>query len=339
MLKFIERIFQWLQSETLRLLILAGVILLIWGTVAPVGTLVWWLHQGTEILGLNQETINLPLSDRSGELTSLAKINCYIVFLPGVGDFSADQLTKGEKFFLDRLEQIQPNCAIVQDVFPYSAANLGLGGNRLLAPLWRAVENADGWLKNANVLIKIRNLWRFAISTDNRYGPIYNQGTAKALVERMNAAHPLPNSQQQPLKVILIGSSGGAQVALGAADYLDRWLNAQLIVVSVGGSFDGESGFDVAHHVYHLRGDRDWVEDITAILFASRWPWTVASPFNQAALQGRYTVVRSGPHTHDGKEGYFGTAVSNYKTSYAELTLQKVNQLPIWSSIKRGTEN
>ncbi len=87
----------------------------------------------------------------------------------------------------------------------------------------------------------------------------------------------------------------------------------------------------MVHHIYHLRGESDWVEDITAILFASRWSWTVASPFNQARLQGRYTVISSGPHTHDGKEGYFGTAsVGTNKTSYAELTLEKVNQLPIW---------
>lgn len=328
MLQFIKRILQRLQGETLKLLVLAGVILLVSGIFAPVGTLVWWLSQSAESLGLNKnQTKNLPQGDRSGGVAKSTKIDCYIVFLPGVGDFSADQLTPGEEFFLNRLVQLHPNCVAVRDVFPYSAANESLGGERLLAPLWRAANKA-----NADIPIKIRNLWRFAISADPRYGPIYNQGIATAIVERMNAAHPIPQSNNQPLKLILMSTSGGTQVALGAVSYLDQWLNPQLIVVSVGGSFDGESGFEAVDHVYHLQGRRDWVEDISRIVFASCWNWTIGSPFNQARQRGRYSVVSSGPHTHDGPEGYFGTAsVEASKTTYVELTLEKVNQLPIWS--------
>lgn len=339
MLKFIQWILLWLKGETLKLLILAGVILLGWGTLAPVGTLVWWLRQGAESLGLNtnDKTKNLPGDNSSRRVTKSAKIDCYIVFLPGVGDFSANELTPGEEFFLNRLEQLHPNCVTVRDVFPYSVANESLGGDRLLAPLWGAAEKADGWLKNADILIKIRNLWRFAISADERYGPVYNLGIAEAIVDRMNAAYPIARSHQQPLKLILIGTSGGAQVALGAVSYLDRWLNAQMIVVSVGGCFDGNTGFEEVNHVYHLQGRRDWVEDITSIVFASRWRWIVGSPFNQARQQGLYTVVSSGPHVHDGPEGYFGKAfVGNSKTTYVELTLQTVNQLPIWSEKNRS---
>ncbi|MUG94463.1 hypothetical protein F7734_19610 [Scytonema sp. UIC 10036] len=334
MLRFIQQILLRVQGDTLKLLILAGVLLLAWGTLAPVGTLIWWLQEGAEILGLKNpdqtKKLTPDVNPSSGDTRS-AKINCYIVFLPGVGDFSANQLTPGEEFFLDRLEQLHSNCVTVRNVFPYSAANESLGGQRFLSPLWRAVNEADGWLKNADVLIKIRNLWRFAISADERYGSVYNQGIATAVVDRMNAAYPISRSQP-PLKLILIGTSGGAQVSLGAVSYLENWLNAKLIVVSVGGSFDGNTGFETVDHVYHLQGDRDWVEDVARFLFASRWPITVASPFNQARQQGRYTVVSSGPHAHDGPEGYFGTApVEGKKTSYVELTVQKVNQLPIWS--------
>lgn len=333
MLRFIQQILLRLQGETLKLLVLAGVLLLVWGTLAPVGTLIWWLREGAESLGLKNQDQTKKLSlgaNRSGGGARSAKINCYIVFLPGVGDFSANQLTPGEEFFLNRLEQLHSNCVTVRDVFPYSAANESLGGQRFLSPLWRAAEDADGWLKNADILIKIRNLWRFAISADERYGSVYNQGIATAIVDRMNAAYPISRSQQ-PLKLILIGTSGGAQVSLGAVSYLENWLNAKLIVISVGGDFDGNTGFETVDHVYHLQGHQDWVEDVARFLFASRWPVTVGSPFNQAQQQGRYTVVSSGPHAHDGPEGYFGTApVEGRKTSYVELTVQKVNQLPIW---------
>ncbi|MBW4424839.1 MAG: hypothetical protein KME50_10390 [Nostoc desertorum CM1-VF14] len=328
------QILLWLQSGTLRLLVLAGIILLAWGTFAPVGTLVWWLSQSSESLGIKKyPTKKLLRDNRLLKVDKSKDIDCYIVFLPGVGDFSANQLTPGEEFFLNKLEQIHRNCVTVRDVFPYSAANESLGGQRLLAPLWSAAEKADGLFSNTDVLIKIRNLWRFAISADDRYGHIYNLGIANAIVDRMNAVYPLSKRPKQGLKMILVGTSGGVQVALGAVPDLDHWLNAQLIVVSIGGDFDGEKGFDKVDHVYQLVGSRDWIEDISQIVFASRWPITVGSPFNQARLQGRYTVIKTGPHAHSGSQGYFGTTtIGQSQTTYVELTFEKVNQLPIWSN-------
>lgn len=335
MLDLIGRILTLLKGSSLKLLTLAGVILLVWGTLAPVGTLVWWVSEGAESLGLTKkQQKKLTSSDHSNPVTESSSINCYIVFLTGVGDFSANQLTPGEEVFLNRLEQEHLNCVTVRDVFPYSAANVSLGGERLLTPLWRFADEAEGWLSMADVLIKIRNLWRFAISADDRYGPVYNQGIALAIMNRMQAAHPIPKSSNRPIKLILMGTSGGAQVALGAAPYLDEWLDAQLLVVSLGGVFAGTDGFNAVERVYHLQGSRDWIEDIGSIVFPSRWYWTVASPFNQARQQGHYTVHNSGPHAHDGPTGYFGQKFVKAGNTYVDLTLQKVNQLPIWSSQK-----
>ena len=330
MLELIGRILFWLRGGSLKLLTLAGIILLISGTFSPVGTLIWWLSQEAESLGL---TNNPPkrLQTSSGANPKSSKINCYIVFLPGVGNFSTDQLTSGEALFVDRLVQSHPNCVGVRDIFPYSAANEGLGGERLLAPLWRFANEAEGWLDMADIFIKIRNLWRFAISADNRYGLIYNQGIATAIIDRMNTAHPIP-SNRKPFKIILIGTSGGAQVALAAAPDLDRWLDTQIVIISLGGVFAGKDGFNAAERVYHLRGRQDWIENIGSIVFPSRWPWTVGSAFNQARQQGNYTVSISGPHAHDGPTGYFGEKlVGATGVSYLDLTLQQVNQLPIWS--------
>jgi len=322
-----------MRGDTLKLFVMAGILLLIWGTVAPIGTLVWWLSQSAESLGLKkQEPRRLQASNPAVAKPAKRTIDCYIVYLPGVGDFSANQLAAGEEFFLNRLEQLHPNCVTVRDVFPYSAANEDLGGERFLAPVWKAAEKADGWFKNANVLIKIRNLWRFAIAADDRYGVVYGRGIAAAVIDRMNAVYPIPQSPKQPINLILLGTSGGVQVALGAVPYLHDRLPVKLTVVSAGGAFDGEAGFNTVEQVYHLKGQRDWVEGIPRIVFSSRWSWTVGSPFNQAKQQGRFHFLESGNHTHDGDQGYFGQAiVDGTKITYAELTLQHVNQLPIWS--------
>ena len=118
MLKLIERILQWFRGGSLKLLTLVVLILLIWGTLSPVGTLVWWLSQGAESLGFKKnQPKRLPPSNGSNPVAKSLQINCYIVFLPGVGDFSGDQLTSGEAFFLDRLVEAHPNCVAVRDVF------------------------------------------------------------------------------------------------------------------------------------------------------------------------------------------------------------------------------
>lgn len=329
MLRILVKLIFWLRGGSLKLLTIALLILLVWGTLSPVGTLIWWADEGVKLLGLKNNPKIISISPTTS-ISKSSQLNCYIVFLPGVGDFSANQLTSGEELFLDSLVAAHPSCIAVSDVFPYSAANESLGGKRVLAPLWNFADRAQGWLAISNVVIKIRNLWRFAISADPRYGPIYNQGIATAIIERMNAQQPIPEKPQ----IILLGTSGGVQVALGAADYLKRRLEADIVVVSLGGVFAGTNGFKVSDRVYHLHGEFDWVENIGAIVFPSRWRWSVASPFNQARLQNRYTVASSGAHAHDGAEGYFGENLNNKGVTYVDLTLQQVNQLPIWSAKK-----
>ena len=329
MLRILVKLIFWLRGGSFKLLTIALIILLVWGTLSPVGTLIWWADEGVQLLGLKTNPKVMSTSPNTS-ISKSSQLNCYIVFLPGVGDFSANQLTSGEELFLDSLVAAHPNCIAVSDVFPYSAANESLGGKRVLAPLWNFADRAQGWLAISNVVIKIRNLWRFAISADPRYGPIYNQGIATAIIERMNAQQPIPENPQ----IILLGTSGGVQVALGAADYLKRDLEADIVVVSLGGVFAGTNGFKVSDRVHHLHGEFDWVENIGAIVFPSRWRWSVASPFNQARLQNRYTVASSGAHAHDGAEGYFGENLNNKGVTYVDLTLQQVNQLPIWSAKK-----
>lgn len=335
MLQRLKQILSGIQSGTAKLLLLVAIILLAWGTLAPIGTLVWWINQDSESLARKNRSRSLPSPEEPDADTQT--IDCYIVFFTGVGDFSANQLAPGEEAFLDRLVSKHPNCVAVRNVFPYSATNKSLGGRRILAPLWEFAEEADGWLENTDVLIKIRNLWRMALSIDDRYGPVYNQGIATAVIEQMDAVHPIPSPSLPPFKLILIGTSGGAQVALGAADYLDQWVKAQLIVVSIGGDFSGSEGFDAVEQVYHLEGRKDWIADISSILFPPRWTWTISSPFNRAKQQGRFTSIVSGPHEHNGAMGYFGqTPVTGESDTYLDLTVQIVNQLPIWSTSENG---
>jgi hypothetical protein len=319
-----------LKGTTVKLILLTGGLLGLWGMFAPVTTIVWWLDQTAESLGFADDDEPEILRQASVE-TSPSNINCYIVFLPGVGNFSPDEIAEGEAYFIEQLAARHANCVAVRDVFPYSVVNQDLDDQTFLAPLWEAAKESDGVL--GGVLIQVRNLWRFAISADDRYGPVYNLSIARTIIERMNAAHPIAGrtGPNRPINLILVSTSGGTQVALGTTAHLREWINARLTVISIGGAFEGRVGFEEADHVYHFYGDRDWITTLPRVIFPARWPWVVGSPVNRAKRQERYTTCLVGSQEHSGSEGYFGDAIAFNNISYVEKTIEQVDQLPIWS--------
>jgi hypothetical protein len=316
-------------SDTGKLLGALGLFFIGWGTIAPISTLSWWAEEGN---GLANQRPDLSHDDAAADPPS-----CYIVFLTGVGDMDAQELADGEAVFLDRLEENLPACIVVRDVFPYSAVSEDIGGQPLFSWLWEiSRSNEDSAVDPAGLVLQMRNLWRVALSADGRYGRAYNRGTASTIVERMHDTHPIPETLESPLQLVLMGTSGGAQVALGAVDALKEWLSADVTVMSFGGVFDGQSGFNRAAQVYHFHGTEDLVDNVGSLMFPSRWRWAWISPFNRARRSERYQAISSGPHEHDGDRGYFGEdpIADDGDQTYLDLTVDEVLNLPIWESLE-----
>ncbi len=317
-------------GDTAKLMGSLGLFFMVWGTIAPVSTLSWWFEKG----GSDLEERLAELQDtQQGSSDADAPRRCYVVFLAGVGNTSDQALADGETDLLDEIEATHPSCIAVREVFPYSASTANIGGQAVFDWLWELDQSSDTSFSLARIILQMRNLWRVAISADGRYGEIYNQGIAVTILEQMNEAQSLPNHEtgEEPLRLILMGTSGGVQVALGAIPWLQETLMSDITVVSFGGVFDGTDGFRSADRVFHFRGEADWTEDIGGIMFPSRWPWTVGSPFNRARRDGRYQSITIGPHEHDGDRGYFGlTEIPNRDQSYLSVTMDAVNDLPIW---------
>jgi hypothetical protein len=317
-------------GDTSKLLTTLGLFFLIWGTIAPISTLSWWLKDGN---GLANERPDLPDED----IATGDGPQCYLVFLTGVGDVSDEALADGEEAFLDDLETTFPRCVVVRDVFPYSASSDDVGGQPFFRWLWDISESFGSSDNPARMVLQARNLWRVALSADNRYGQAYNRGTAATIIERMTAAAAIDLEVDPPFQLIMMGTSGGAQVALGAAPYLRQWMPVEITVLSLGGVFDGQEGFNAAEQVYHFHGDNDWVDNFGSAIFPSRWRWTWGSPFNQARRSGQYQAITSGPHEHDGDRGYFGQdpiegQANTNGTTYLDSTLAQVKALPIWEN-------
>ena len=126
--------------------------------------------------------------------------------------YSKKQVLHG---FLDRIsKKLDGNVIIVRDVFPFSASNNPLSGERMLSWLWHWVHARQ--LKNPmdifTFITVLRNMLQVAVSGDSRYGPLNNFGVARA-VGRSLIAHGYQIGSGKP--ITLLGYSGGGQISVG----------------------------------------------------------------------------------------------------------------------------
>ena len=285
----------------LKLLGIAFLLILIAAALAPFESLGWWAGW----FGGPDEKGPPAVADRKTPAQQgIAEANHYLVYLSGIGAISGDYLEPAEIELCDELASRFPDIALVKDVFPYAMNNRGLTSQRLFTSMWKRIKQlkmeGKGLLVN---LVNVRNLFQVAVSADRRYGPIYNYGTAEVIYAGLlRQGYPVGSGKP----VTMIGYSGGSQIALGSARYLQSMLEgAPLFVISLGGVMAADPGLDAIKHVYQLYGARDPFQKIGQIAYADRWAILPYSPWNRAKAEGKITFIAIGPIGHTGTKGYF----------------------------------
>ncbi len=267
------------------------------GLLAPLETLGWYAGWfGTETLAEEEPALPSPDTVRDPQ--------AFIVFLSGIHVVAEHTFAPRERAFLDALRDTLPHAHLVE-VFPYSVTNRPLTGQRLFARFWRAALNLRlnrrGVLAAVGAVINLRNAWQVAVSADHRYGPMYDEGSA-ALAERALARAGYDPARRTP--VVLVGYSGGGQIALGAATPLAKRIGRPVRVVSLGGVMASPRDLTGIERIVHLRGRYDRVARLGAIFFPGRWWFTPWSTWNRARATGIIDVEDLGPMDHTGPDGY-----------------------------------
>ena len=274
----------------LDLLWLGVIALVVAGFMAPFETLGWWAGwYGDEIDTSDLTRPAQPVADA----TPAAR---YIVYLDGIAQ-SSSKYTSDIETFLDALSPRLPaNVKLVRGVMAYSVLNKPLEDDPILSRFWKMVDaNRSSASSLLGMLVNLRNVTIVAVSADPRYGPMYNFGIAD-VIYRSLIANGYPKKSGIP--VSLVGYSGGGQMACGAAPFLKRALDAPVDVISLGGVISGNDPILQLEHLYHLVGDKDFVERIGPVMFASRWPIAPLSYWNRAKRLGALTCVSLGPVAH-----------------------------------------
>lgn len=307
------------------LIVITLISILVAGFFAPLEALGWWAGwYGDEI-----ETTQNPGSLVEPFPTEL-DVTRYVVYLDGISQARFAYLPEVEKF-LDALALDMPdNIVLIKGIMSYSVLNRPLTEDRLMAFFWRMADrlqmNPRGGLMGALVAatINIRNILIVSVAADQRYGPIYNQGTAQII------HNSLMNHGYQPgIPITLIGYSGGGQMAMGAAPYLRRSLKAPIELISLSGVISGNHNVLQLEHLYHLVGGQDLIEKVGAVMFPRRWKLFALSYWNRAKRRGKISLISLGKQVgHNGADGPYGDrALLPDGRTYLQQTVQIISDI------------
>ncbi|QIK72313.1 hypothetical protein G7070_08585 [Propioniciclava coleopterorum] len=267
-----------------------------------------------------------------------------MVYLSGIGVVEGKGISQREQAVWRRVADDLPRVEVIADVFPYAADDRNLL-QRATSWLWSSLARLRRVRREslAPYLINLRNVLQVLVSADPRYGPTFNAGLALAIWDALLAHGYTPGSR---VPVTLVGFSGGGQMALGASSMLSL-LGAPVSVVSIGGVFSADPGFDHLQHFWDIRGSRDRSRLLGPLAFPGRWPITASSPWHRAVDEGRVTIVDGGPVVHEGRGGYFegrrpgpdGVIPAERLTGILEHILSRpVPRTPLPPPAERGIE-
>lgn len=300
----------------LLLVALAGV--LVAAALAPFSALSWWARQDPDDAADQADAVRARVArPRSDDDPHQA----WVVYMTGVGATSGEANPRGEAPFLDDLAAALPGIGILRDVYPWDVEGRGLARDRASAWFWRLVIwlARSRWFRSAQALVYLRNVLQFAVCADDRYGPMYSIAVARQVWSQLQAAGYDPDTRRP---VVLLGWSGGAQIAVACAYYLSA-LGMGVYVVSMGGVLTSDPGLGRVRHVWHLRGSRDHVQALGK-LFPGRWPGRRGSAWARAEAEGRITIHDIGDQQHLGRGSYLSSAPSPDGRTYRQVSVDEI---------------
>ena len=207
--------------------------------------------------------------------------------------------TKKNRGFSIWLRAKSRRAVLVRDVFPYSVTNNPLTGDRPLAWLWRRLNQTSNrrgkslldWASLG--LVTTRNMLQVLVSADSRYGPPTSFGVAKEIAQAVLRCGYTLDSR---IPVILLGYSGGGQIAVGSAPYLRQILKCPVLVIGIGGVYSDDPGILAVDHLYQLAGTKDNVRRVGDIIFPGHWFLFPRSVWNRSATRRKNHDAGYGPH-------------------------------------------
>lgn len=286
------------------LLVLVVAVAVIAWVLSPLETLTWWSSRGARQSRIAAAEFRAAIASVP-TVPRAAKV--FVVYFSGIAAFDDDHIARAERPLLQRLQQSYPDITLVEGLYPYAMENRDLVDDRRSSPLWRWIvqhQRSKRWGWVAVATVNVRNVYQVLVSADPRYGPVYSAGIAQTTWKHLTGHGYQPGVD----KLVLLGWSGGAQIAAGAAWYLGS-AGARVTLLNLGGVFTADPGLDRAQQIIHLVGERDWqCRWLAPIVFPQRRRWARHSTWARAKREHRVVERVIGPFKHVGPGSYLSGA-------------------------------
>ena len=253
----------------------------------------------------------------AGELFEVDPIGssrpCVLVYLDGIHQSERDHPPRVAAF-LDALEQRLPaHVQLIKGLETYTLTPARLADDTGSQWFWRRLFRLQEHHPNIVVsfvcafLVQANNVIKVGISSDRRYGPILNYElalkVAKKLAER--GFRPPTNNEAGEVELVLLGYSGGGEMAMGMADYLRRLCRCPVRIISCCGVFSGNQLLEQVGPIAMVVGSRDPVAAFGRIAYPGRSPLLPLSNWNRAVARGQVQRLPIPGLSHNGGNGPF----------------------------------
>lgn len=306
-----------LQQLLFGITLVIGATLFISLITAPFEAMTWWSRWTTD-----PERAATPGGGHSAPKKPLGR--AVLFYVTGIGTITGDAHPDQERRFLEELKRALPDITIIDDFFPYSPAGIPLNGQRIFARFWKFLGRHRALA--TKTLIRLRNMFQVLVAADGRYGPIYSAGTYQTIHHKLVSAGYTKLSSQP---IILLGYSGGAEISLGAAPFLQSTFHSRLTLISLGGVLSSHDGLAALDRLVHIEGSNDRVSRIGGMLFVHRWRLFGSSQWNLARKQGKFLKIAMPGMAHNGSGSYLDPNAhsDNVSTSNLDRTIMVIRSI------------
>ena len=239
---------------------------------------------------------------------SISEHRCFVVYLDGIHQLERDHPPRVSAFLALLDQQLNPATRLVKGLEAYTVLPVALAQDIGSAWFWRRLfalqeEHPNGWIQLlAAVLVQANNVIKVGISSDHRYGPIMNYELSLKIALRLGEVGFRPDQGQ---RVVLVGYSGGAEMAMGVADYLRRICRSPVSIVSFCGVFSGNQLLNQLSKITMIIGSRDPVAAFGRIAYPGRSPLLPLSNWNRALKHSCIERREIDGMNHNGLRGPF----------------------------------
>ena len=212
--------------------------------------------------------------------------------------------------FLEMLESHLPSDSLlIKSLSSYTNDNTSLEIDPAAGRVLRSLKQWDGPQEGAlkpllkEIVVQVNNVIKVGILSDSRYGPIvkYQQAIKvyQLLAERVDMSTLIGS------EIILLGYSGGGQMALGSAAYLSQMCKTKVSVFTLCGVYSGNQELKSLSKITTIQGLKDPVAGLCRFLFPRRIFYSL-SKWTRAERSGRVKRIVIKDMTHNGGMGPFG---------------------------------